>query len=59
MLLKLIAGAEVTRQAFAGLQPQCCVSVRLPQGEEWKINEELRKAHFQGYRDWKGNENWT
>ena len=32
--------------------------MHLPQGEEWKINEELRKAHFQGYRDWKGNENW-
>ena len=58
MLLKPTAGAEGTRQAFAGLQPQCCVSVRLPQGEEWKINEELRKAHFQGYRYWKGNENW-
>lgn len=32
--------------------------MHLLQGEEWKINEELRKTHFQGYRDWKGNENW-
>lgn len=54
----LLPGSGVACQAFFDLQSKCCISVHLPQGEKWKINEKLRKAHFQGYRDWEGNENW-
>lgn len=53
----LLPGTAVACQAFFGLLSYCCKSVHLPQGEEWKINEELRKAHLQGYRDWEGNGN--
>ena len=44
MLLKPTAGAEGTRQAFAGLQPQCCVSVHLPQVEKSLIEKSMRSS---------------
>lgn len=37
---------EVTRQAFAGLQPQCCVFKRPPAGEEWKLMRSSEKLIF-------------